>query len=52
MPDKNLSEILDKLDTGQELTDYSILNQDLEMLSKIDRLIRITAIQKGDDDDE
>lgn len=30
-----LSEILDKIDTGQELTDYSILNQDSELIDKI-----------------
>ena len=35
MPDKNLSEILDRIDTGQELTDYSILNQDSELIDKI-----------------
>ena len=29
-----LSEILDRLDTGQELTDYSILNQDTNLIKE------------------
>lgn len=37
MHDK-LSEILDKLDTGQELTDYSILNQDTNLIKEGDDL--------------
>ena len=37
MAGRKLSEILDNLDTGQELLDYSITNQDYDLINKIKR---------------